>query len=286
MKKRFLLAFADTEGMARKKSNLWNALVAVRYVVDVEGNQVSSINKVFHSSHLCVEQHFAHENVKKPLNCFFEHFNYLKKFYCCDKIMVCFWNAPHDKRVLSFYSQKLPFECVDLLKYAREFKTKHEPPIESFALDKLIKRFKLDVNGKTHTALGDTINMLQILPKLTLIDDENEIILSILNSKSCRPFMNNKDEKNFVERKLSFMSSTKVCKNDIECSKWENVEADAEVESGDEYFDANSKSTKEKRISDESSSKSTKEKCVTGADDEPGVFGRFYKSVTYFVGAN
>ena len=187
---RYLIGFADTEGMpqnTRLKSSLWNMYVMFRYTVDVvpDGKLPPKVQKCLHSAHIAMEQKVDHEMVKKPLGCHLASLEYIQYITSADKILVCFWNAPHDRRVISHYGLDLPFQFVDLLPWARKFKYKHDPPIDSFSLKNLVDRFDIVPDeeqswNKAHTALGDVLTMLEVIPKVSQADDEYSLVMSLI----------------------------------------------------------------------------------------------------------
>lgn len=185
---RYLIGFADTEGMpqnAKLGSSLWNMYVMFRYTVDVGATQHPKVAKVLHSAHIAMEQKCDHENVKKPLACHLASLEYIQYITKADKVVVCFWNAPHDRRVINYYGLDVPFQFMDLLPWARKFKYKHDPPIDSFSLKNLVDRFEIEPDqehswNKAHTGLGDVLTMMGVVPLVSKFDDEYSLVLSIL----------------------------------------------------------------------------------------------------------
>lgn len=190
---RFLIGFADTEGMpnnSRCRSSLWNLYIMFRYIVDTRGEGAPVVTKTLHSTHLSIEQRCDEDEVKKPLKCHMSSLDYLKYANNVDELLVCFWNAPHDRRVIRHYEVPESFKYIDLLPWARRFRYKHDPPIDSFSLKNLTMRFSEgDLTGehswnKAHTSLGDVLTMMDMLPRVSKINDEYSLILSILDIKN------------------------------------------------------------------------------------------------------
>lgn len=187
---RYLIGFADTEGMPQNKrlqSSLWNMYVMFRYTVDVvpDAKLPPKVTKCLHSTHIAMEQKVDHEMVKKPLACHLASVDYIKFITRADKVLVCFWNAPHDRRVISYYGLDLPFTFVDLLSWARKFKYEHDPPIDSFSLRNLVDRFDINQDKEqswntAHTGLGDVLTMMDVIPKVSKADDEYSLVMSLI----------------------------------------------------------------------------------------------------------
>lgn len=182
MTKRFLIGFADTEGTPNRKnskSSLWNMFVIFRFVV--YGKKALS---TFHTSNLSLPKHLGDKNdVLAPLDTFNSSLNFIKHMYKVDEIYIFFWNAPHDKGVLRHYNDELGFKALDLLHWARQFKTIHDPPISSFSLNKLNDRFNNQDSfswSKQHTALGDTLTMMSLLSPISKITNDGDLLKSIL----------------------------------------------------------------------------------------------------------
>jgi hypothetical protein len=198
---RYLIGFADTEGMpqnAKLGSSLWNMYVMFRYTVDVGPERKQpKIAKVLHSAHIAMEQKCGHENVKKPLACHLASLEYIQYITRADKVVVCFWNAPHDRRVITYYGLDVPFQFMDLLPWARKFKYQHDPPIDSFSLKNLVDHFEIEPDqehswNKAHTGLGDVLTMMEVIPLVSKFDDEYSLVLSILGLQN--PYAMTKSE--------------------------------------------------------------------------------------------
>lgn len=179
MKKSFIVGFADTEGTPHRKgskSSLWNMFVVLRFVV-----RHSKATSIFHTSNLSLPKNLSEkEDVVIPLETFNSSLRFLKHFYDVNDLYIFFWNAPHDNAVLKHYHDDLEFKPIDLLKWARGFGAVHDPPISSFSLPKLKTRFTIEGQHTPHTALGDTLTMMAILPLISKIEDEGLLLSSIL----------------------------------------------------------------------------------------------------------
>ena len=220
---RYLIGFCDTEGMPqnrRLKSSLWNMYVLFRYTVDMMPERhPPKVTKCCHSTHIAIEQKVDHEMVKKPLACHLASLDYIKYITKAYKILVCFWNAPHDRRVIEHYGLDLKFQFVDLLRWARKFKYQHNPPIESFSLKNLVDRFDINHDeehswNKGHTALGDVLNMMEVIPKVSMANDEYSLVMSLIGQpymKTTTPSYekdHSKDKTKFDGTKAKTLSTT------------------------------------------------------------------------------
>lgn len=251
---RYLIGFADTEGMpqnAKLGSSLWNMYVMFRYTVDVEpGKKQPKIAKVLHSAHIAMEQKCDHENVKKPLACHLASLEYIQYITKADKVVVCFWNAPHDRRVITYYGLDVPFQFMDLLPWARKFKYQHDPPIDSFSLKNLVDRFEIEPNqehswNKAHTGLGDVLTMMEVIPLVSKFDDEYSLVLSILGLEN--PYVKTKPEQ-------SQPTVTKPRTRAFDVAKEETV----------------SNSTLRRRCGPRTSKNTPRPKCEPSSDDDSG----------------
>lgn len=183
---RFLVGFSDTEGVPNKKgskSSLWNFFTVISYIVDLKGDR-PVIERVFHTLNLSIPKHqHSESDVIPPLECHLASLAYLKQIHSCDRIYLCFWNAPHDMGVLKHYNVNLGFSAIDLLRWARRFAPLHKGRITSFSLKNLSSHFNLKSNktwDKAHTGIGDTFRMIELLPLVSKFENEYDIVIDFL----------------------------------------------------------------------------------------------------------
>lgn len=176
---RTLLAFADTEGTPHRgngESSLWDMCIIFKHVVD--GNDFKIIEDCFHVCHVSLPKNQSKKNVKSVLRHHFSTVAHLKEEHKCDNICLCFWGAPHDNAVLNYYNV-LDFDTVDLLTCARHCSDKK---YDSYSIGKLCKQFNVRSDESIHTGLGDTLRMIDILPRVGI--DSPEKMPPFKNHKS------------------------------------------------------------------------------------------------------
>lgn len=160
--RRVLLGFSDTEGTPHRKnstSSLHDLVILFRYVVDAKTFDI--IETVDYMSHVALPKNVKDTKaVKGVLKTHFDAIKYFSKRADCESVCIGYWNAPHDKAVLRHYIDELPFQTVDLLHVARQLK----PGYKSYSLSHIAREHKI----KVHTALGDTLRLIQVLEKLQL----------------------------------------------------------------------------------------------------------------------
>lgn len=101
MRLRYLFGFADTEGAPHKKyskSTLWDLSIVFRYVIDGEYKTLN--DKVYHVCQFSMNQHAEKDSVRRPLKSFHSSVDHIKNHHKCDRVLLAFWNAPHDRAVL------------------------------------------------------------------------------------------------------------------------------------------------------------------------------------------
>ena len=162
---RYLFGFADTEGSPNRRSSsssLWDFNIIFKYVV--ENNPVwKTTEDVYHICQFSCTK-WCRESNKSPLKSFNRSINYLMDHHNCDRICLCFWNAPHDRSIFKhsgLYDSRIT--TLDLMKFHGKSK----------------------LNGP-HNALGDVQMMLKYknspeeiinkigTPKLLIPDPELE----------------------------------------------------------------------------------------------------------------
>lgn len=163
--KRFLFAYADTEGIPmRKGSNLWNFCMIINSIVKVDMNhQIKHIYKrpLYHVLHFAHEKNdLETKNVQHSLKTHFNSIKYLHDLYDTEGLVLACWNAPHDKNVLSRYLPKNEkIIWLDLLKYFKQ----SNPGFSSYKLKDIVSNTTSDnkTQVRSHTALGDALSMMK-----------------------------------------------------------------------------------------------------------------------------
>lgn len=166
---RTLVGYADTEGAPHRndgKSSLWNMAIIFKHVVD--NNSYKILEECFHVTHFAMPKKVDKHLVSKPFKTHLDTIDHLKKEHDCDRICLCFWNAPHDNAVLRYYDALGNFDTVDLLRCARDNST---VKYKSFSIGDLSKEFNFK-SSSLHTGLGDTLRMIKILPKVGIESPE------------------------------------------------------------------------------------------------------------------
>lgn len=161
--KRTLLGYADTEGVPHRgdgSSSLWDFCIIFKHIVAEDTFEI--LEDCFHVCHVTLPKHQEKSKVKKTLEAHFQSISHLQVAHRCDDICLCFWNSPHDMRVLGYYDMNKFAKTVDLLKCARARSPKK---YESFSINKLCSSMLHD-GTSIHTGLGDTLRMISILPKV------------------------------------------------------------------------------------------------------------------------
>lgn len=169
--KRVLIGYADTEGAPHRsdsKSSLWNMAIIFKYIVD---DEFKVLEDCFHVAHFAMPKHIEKQSVSTPLKTHISAIKHLKEQHNCDDVCLCFWNAGHDNAVLGYYDVLTHFDTVDLLKCARDVS---ENKYSSYSIGNLCRQFNLVTNNtdSLHTALGDTIRLIKLLPRVGITNPE------------------------------------------------------------------------------------------------------------------
>lgn len=207
--KKYLIGYADSEGAPHRgdgKSSLWNLAIIFKHIVD---DNFIVVDECFHVTQFAMPKHSRKGDVTVPLQTHFDTINYLKNLHNCDRICLCFWNAPHDSAVLDTYQQSvLDIDTVDLLLCAKEHS---KNMFKSYSIEKLCKQFNISTRESVHTALGDTIRMIHILPHVGISEPSKMLPYK----KSKKQYHIPKHEKNNTYYGRADLSATGQQKNDV-----------------------------------------------------------------------
>jgi len=160
--KRVLIAQGDTEGCSYRSKNgngLWNMNIIFRHVVDEK--TFENVKQIYHVNHIVLDnKHQTKPNVKKSWKIFNAVNDDLMKMYDCESLILCFWNAPHDRAVLKQYG--IHYEMIDLLRYMRV-----NVPLSSYTLRNVCKHYKIQALP-THTAYSDSKAQMLLLDSMNI----------------------------------------------------------------------------------------------------------------------
>ena len=136
--KKYLFGLADTEGVphrAGSKSTLWDLCIIFTCVM--ESPTWDKVEDVYHVCQFTHSKWCGGGGVREPLASFKSTINHIKEIHGCDDIILCFWNAPHDRGVL----RRSGFGGI-------------------YTLDMMLWHGKRKLGG-THTGLGDVLEMMK-----------------------------------------------------------------------------------------------------------------------------
>lgn len=155
--KRVLVGYGDTEGMPGK-NECWNSAILFTDIIDIKDNKKSQ-KDLFHVLHYGFEKY--NKDCKHALENHVMTIDYIQKIHKCDSVVIFYWNASHDKRVVQNYME-IPdrIHFYDMLNPIRK-KTKQK--YNSYKLDKLCAEIGIFVQQKPHSALGDTLRLQQVV---------------------------------------------------------------------------------------------------------------------------
>lgn len=159
---RTLVAMCDSEGCPHKgdgKSSLWDFCAIFKYIVDEDFNLIENC---FHTYQFSMPKYMTRTFVGTRLKSHFHMIEHLRKEHECDDVCFCFWNAPHDMRVLSYYGP-CDVKTVDLLVVAKKLSNNK---YKSYNIGNLCEELKVESSTTVHTGLGDVLRMIEILPHL------------------------------------------------------------------------------------------------------------------------
>lgn len=174
-KKKYIVGFADTEGMAYRKdinSSLWDFNIIFKYVLD---ENLKSMQNIFNIAHFACAKQSDPKLIKPALLSHLNTIQTLRNHYNATNIILCFWNAPHDDKVLKHYVDH-DFIIVDLLPWARKSIDNYSGKM---SISKLSTYFDIQYDNKIHSALGDTQRLIDIIHK---IEPDINKVLNNLNS--------------------------------------------------------------------------------------------------------
>lgn len=136
---KYLFGLADTEGVPHRKnskSNLWDIAIVFKYVFQGEPPW-DTLEETYHVCQFSCAKWSTSDSIGPPLASFQNSIRHLLKHHDCDRLCLCFWNAPHDRAVL----KKLNVA-------------------ELYTLD-LMQAVGKSALGGPHFALGDVQKMLE-----------------------------------------------------------------------------------------------------------------------------
>ena len=163
---RYLCGFGDSEGAPHRtnsKSTLWDLSVVFTHVVDSAQDWELVESELFH---VCQFTHSKWSGtcsaaVAGPLRSFENSIQFLLNHYNCTHACLIFWNAPHDRAVLTHSKFSMPVFTLDLMG--------------------LVGKSKL---GGPHSALGDVQVMLKHAKTARdIIKETDQVPLSLTDTK-------------------------------------------------------------------------------------------------------
>lgn len=99
---KYLFGLADTEGAPHRKntkSNLWDIAIVFKYVFQGEPPW-DTLEEVYHVCQFSCSKWSTRESIGPPLASFQNSIRHLLNHHGCERLCLCFWNAPHDRAVL------------------------------------------------------------------------------------------------------------------------------------------------------------------------------------------
>jgi hypothetical protein len=176
--RRVLVGYGDTEGVPGK-NECWNSVTLFTDVIDIgvkdNGVKCKSVEdktnpSIFHVLHYGHEKY--NKNCKHALRNHFMTIEYIQEMYNCDSVLICYWNASHDKRVIQNYVD-IPENVYfhDMLNPVRKLTKKQ---YKSYNLEKICTDLGISVNQPSHSAIGDTLRLQKIVEHFKV--DFKEII--------------------------------------------------------------------------------------------------------------
>lgn len=99
---KYLFGFADTEGTPHRKnakSNLWDMAIVFKYVFNGEAPW-DTLEEIYHVCQFSCPKWSSMKSIGPPLASFQNSIRVLLNYHSCDRLCLCFWNAPHDRSVL------------------------------------------------------------------------------------------------------------------------------------------------------------------------------------------
>lgn len=181
-----IIAISDSEGAPHRgqgQSSLWNFCIIMKYIVDSDTFEL--LQDCYHTFQFSMPKHLTRNVVKSSLSVHFEAINHVRKKYGCDNICFCFWNSPHDLSVLNYYDLG-KILTIDLLVLAKVV-TKNK--YDSYSISDLCKTLDVKTEVKLHTAMGDVIRIIDLLPKLNI--DNTKLLKSYVKGDDLNKMMRN-----------------------------------------------------------------------------------------------
>lgn len=175
-----LLLVGDSEGGMLRNGKLYSlhdlsfALVGIAYH-NVSTNLLSNIEMFNPFSFISwsAPTHQKYNDSKSIQKKVITPLKYFLEYYECDTVMFGFWGAHHDKHILDklLVSKFFDSHYLDFLKLVKEIdkvehKDKPHKMLKEYKLNSVMKHYaskeKKD-KSQTHTAYGDTIDLIKIL---------------------------------------------------------------------------------------------------------------------------
>jgi len=174
---KYLFGFADTEGVPNRKnskSNIWDMAIVFKYVFNGEPPW-DTREEIFHICQFSCPKWSPMKSIGAPLASFQNSIRVLLHYHSCDRLCLCFWNAPHDRSVL---------------------RTVGVSDLYTLDLMQAIGKSKLD---GPHFALGDVHKMLEFNMHPRTIIEKTKPPLHLQHETSTRRTRASSDRKQETE---------------------------------------------------------------------------------------
>lgn len=182
------MAFADTEGV-HGKNELWS--VTLMFSAIVLGPKCLSTNLpkleynsgCFHLLSFNSQEAGGRTRNAKALSSHFDAIHHLQEEYDTEGVLLCFWNASHDKKQLQVYKEEiekfpnLNLIFVDMIKFVKNLARFPRYKLDYLRYDVYGSKHEKRVGERQdHTSLHDTISMLNVLYAVVLDSTAEQVL--------------------------------------------------------------------------------------------------------------
>lgn len=209
---RYLLAFGDTEGV-EGKNGLWSLTLIFTCVVLGPSNPDSSAkwqyqNDCFHVLNFNSRVPTGSEKKSSSAKALATHFDaiqHLQMTYKTDGVLLCFYNAGHDRAQIEAYKEEvgkirdLRLTYLDTLKFVKNLTSFPKYNLDYLRYSMYGSKTEKDLGIKQdHTSLHDTLLMIDVLYAVVLDSAAEQIVLPFGSQVDNRRYEDAKDARPFL----------------------------------------------------------------------------------------